>query len=90
MANYLKKKDTYGTIKSPGQPQKLSPHQRRGICQSIQSTGQSITKIINTNQINNASKTTVWRVIKQGANVEYILGQKSPPLKSHHIAARLN
>ena len=90
VANYLKKKDTHGTKKSLGQFQKLSPRQRRRICRSIQSTGQAITKIMNTNQINNVSKTTVWRVTKQGVNIEYTLGQKSPPLKPHHITARLN
>jgi hypothetical protein len=85
---YLKNPDNYGNNYSGRRPQAMDSRTKRQVFRDFANTGESINKIRARNQVK-ASKTTVWRQLKDNRNFEYRKRKVRPRLTPVHIECRL-
>ena len=86
--NYLNDPHNYGQNHRGGRPQVMDERTKRAVFRDISNTGESINKIKGRNGVK-ASKSTIWRQLKDNKNIKFMKRKCRPNLKERHITARL-
>lgn len=90
ISNFLANNDAYGTkYKSCGRKSILSPRTKRKITNEASNSTKSA-ELIKRQLDLDASRTTVWRAMKENPNIFRSKMNVCPSLKPHHKIARLN
>ena len=80
--------ENYGTLKSPGPPQKLDDHTKRRIINEASNSTAGV-RVLQRENAPNVSYITVYRLLKSTPHIVRQRMKIFPMLKDHHKSARL-